>query len=198
MGAHRPAARRGPARHRLRPGHRHRRPERARRRDGGRRPGSRDPRGRSDRGPRRRAPSAARPRHPEADRAPREGDEAARDEPVRRAGGYVQTDVDAWLAQALATGRGHYADSAAGLLPAPVRVHTTALLTAPHRLAPDTDTDVDELGFAARLTAAGPAATRELTAFLTCTADTTGGPVVSGDQPRPACGSVRQDRRIRW
>ncbi|MCZ9345077.1 hypothetical protein NGM37_45760, partial [Streptomyces sp. TRM76130] len=44
---------------------------------------------------------------------PRDGDEAARDELTRRAGGYVQTDVDAWLAHALAAHRGHYRDPAA-------------------------------------------------------------------------------------
>ncbi|XMN04674.1 hypothetical protein ACK8N7_00675 [Streptomyces griseobrunneus] len=33
---------------------------------------------------------------------PRDGDEAVRDELTRRAGGYVQADVDAWLARALA------------------------------------------------------------------------------------------------
>jgi hypothetical protein len=37
---------------------------------------------------------------------PREGDEAARDELTRRAGSYVQKDVDAWLAHALAAHRG--------------------------------------------------------------------------------------------
>ncbi|MFI1314615.1 hypothetical protein ACH4TS_31445 [Streptomyces albidoflavus] len=56
------------------------------------------------------------------DRAePRDGDEAVRDELTRRAGGYVQADVDAWLARALAAHRGHYRDpadreAAAGLL----------------------------------------------------------------------------------
>ncbi|MEV4190331.1 hypothetical protein [Streptomyces toxytricini] len=39
---------------------------------------------------------------------PAGGDEAARDELTRRAGGYVQADVDAWLAYALAVHRGHY------------------------------------------------------------------------------------------
>ncbi|MGW4596981.1 hypothetical protein ACWEOA_16980 [Streptomyces sp. NPDC004457] len=55
---------------------------------------------------------------------PRDGDEAVRDELTRRAGGYVQTDVDAWLAHALAAHGGHYRDpvareAAAGLLPPP-------------------------------------------------------------------------------
>ncbi|MFE0777110.1 hypothetical protein [Streptomyces sp. NPDC058861] len=101
--------------------------------------------------------------------APRRGDEDARDALAQRPGWFlVQDDVDGWLAHALATHRGHYADpatrdTAAGLLPEPVRVHA-ALLAALHRLDPDTD--VDELGFAARLTAADPDAVRELTTFL--------------------------------
>ncbi|MEN2416716.1 hypothetical protein AABB02_01245 [Streptomyces rimosus] len=44
---------------------------------------------------------------------PREGDEAVRDELTRRAGLYVQADIDAWLARALAAHRRHYADPAA-------------------------------------------------------------------------------------
>ncbi|MGY5061024.1 hypothetical protein ACWDFR_44470 [Streptomyces sp. 900105755] len=32
---------------------------------------------------------------------------------TRRASGYAQAEVDAWFADALATGRGHYADPAA-------------------------------------------------------------------------------------
>jgi len=40
---------------------------------------------------------------------PREGD-AVRDGLTRRAGSYVQTDVDAWLAHALAAHLGHYRD----------------------------------------------------------------------------------------
>jgi hypothetical protein len=44
---------------------------------------------------------------------PRDGDETVRDELTRRAGGYVQADVDAWLAHALAAHRGHYRDPAA-------------------------------------------------------------------------------------
>ncbi|MER8226430.1 hypothetical protein ABTZ58_39295 [Streptomyces sp. NPDC094143] len=39
---------------------------------------------------------------------PRDGDEAARDELTRRADGYVQADVDAWLAHALAAHLGRY------------------------------------------------------------------------------------------
>lgn len=59
---------------------------------------------------------------------PRTGDEAARDELTRRAGGYVQADVDGWLAHALAAHLGHYRDPAAceeatGLLPLPVLAH---------------------------------------------------------------------------
>ncbi|MGW4509846.1 hypothetical protein ACWENO_34930 [Streptomyces sp. NPDC004436] len=44
---------------------------------------------------------------------PAEGDEAVRDELTRRADGYVQADVDTWLAHALATHRRHYRDPAA-------------------------------------------------------------------------------------
>ncbi|MGA5220599.1 hypothetical protein ACPCAE_31625 [Streptomyces cinereoruber] len=51
------------------------------------------------------------------------------------------------------------ARDAAGLLPEAVRVHV-ALLTALHRLAPNSEPGVDELGFAARLTAADPDAAR--------------------------------------
>ncbi|WP_328834972.1 hypothetical protein [Streptomyces europaeiscabiei] len=95
---------------------------------------------------------------------PREGDEAARDELTRRAGSYVQKDVDAWLAHALAAHRGHYADSAArataaDLLPTHLLTHA-ALLTELAHLAPGAD--VDQLAFAARLTAADPEATGDL------------------------------------
>lgn len=74
---------------------------------------------------------------------PRASDEAVRDELNRRAGWYVQTDVDGWLAHALATGCGHYADpaareAAAGLLPPPLLTHA-ALLTELARLVPGTD-----------------------------------------------------------
>jgi hypothetical protein len=44
---------------------------------------------------------------------PRTGDEAAQDELTRRASGYVQADVDTWLAHALAEHRGHHRDPAA-------------------------------------------------------------------------------------
>ncbi|MBH1939114.1 hypothetical protein I5Q34_33480 [Streptomyces sp. AV19] len=112
---------------------------------------------------------------------PRDGDEAARDELTRRAGPYVQADVDAWLARALAAHRGHYADptarqTAAGLLPQPVLAHA-ALLSALARLVPAAG--MDELAFAARLATAHPEATAGLAAFLTRAtepADTDGGP----------------------
>ncbi|WP_244317761.1 hypothetical protein [Streptomyces chryseus] len=100
---------------------------------------------------------------------PREGDEAVRDELTRRAGGYVQADVDAWLARALAAHLGHYADpaareAAAGLLPQPVLAHA-ALLSALARLVPAAAPG--ELAFAARLAAADPEATADLAALLT-------------------------------
>ncbi|MBB4889551.1 hypothetical protein FHS38_005627 [Streptomyces netropsis] len=100
---------------------------------------------------------------------PREGDEAVRDELTRRAGSYVQQDVDAWLARALAAHRGHYADpaareAAAGLLHPPVLAHA-ALLAALTQLVPGAD--VDQLPFAARLAAADSEAAGELAAFLT-------------------------------
>ncbi|WP_329028441.1 hypothetical protein [Streptomyces sp. NBC_00690] len=100
---------------------------------------------------------------------PRTGDEAARGELTRRTGGYAQTDVDAWLAHALATHRGHYRDPAAreaatDLLPPPVLAHA-ALLTELVRLVPNADSD--ELAFAARLATTEPDAARALAAFLT-------------------------------
>ncbi|MFD6877009.1 MULTISPECIES: hypothetical protein [unclassified Streptomyces] len=99
---------------------------------------------------------------------PREGDEAARAELTRRAGSYVQQDVDTWLAAALAAHRGHYADPAAreaatALLPASVLAQA-ALLSALTRLVPGAG--AAELGFAARLTAAAPEAVADLAAFL--------------------------------
>ncbi|GCB51373.1 hypothetical protein [Streptomyces sp. NL15-2K] len=99
---------------------------------------------------------------------PREGDEAVRDELTRRAGSYMQKDVDTWLAHALAAHRGHYADpavraAAADLLPTHLLAHA-ALLTELAHLAPGAD--VDQLAFAARLAAADPEATGELAAFL--------------------------------
>ncbi|MGW1619949.1 hypothetical protein [Streptomyces sp. NPDC002172] len=107
---------------------------------------------------------------------PREGDEAVRDELTRRAGGYVQRDVDAWLAHALAVHLGHYRDpaareAAAGLLPAPVRAHA-ALLAELARLVPAADTG--QLAFAARLATAEPEAAAALAAFLTRAAEPAG------------------------
>ncbi|WP_331759313.1 hypothetical protein [Streptomyces sp. NBC_01579] len=99
---------------------------------------------------------------------PREGDEAARAELTRRAGGYVQGDVDAWLAHALAAHLGHYREpaareAAAGLLPPPLLAHA-ALLTQLAHLAPDVN--VDQLAFAARLATTEPEAASALAAFL--------------------------------
>ncbi|MBG0850333.1 hypothetical protein I2W78_00170 [Streptomyces spinoverrucosus] len=99
---------------------------------------------------------------------PREGDEAARDELTRRAGGYVQADIDTWLAHALAAHLGHYRDpaareAAASLLPPPLLAHA-ALLTELARLVPDVG--VDQLAFAARLATAAPEAAADFAAFL--------------------------------
>ncbi|MEV0694131.1 hypothetical protein [Streptomyces sp. NPDC050388] len=99
---------------------------------------------------------------------PRDGDEAVRDELTRRAGGYVQADVDAWLAHALAAHLGHYRDpaareAAAGLLPPLVLAHA-ALLAELARLVPGAS--VDELAFAARLSTSEPEAAGALAAFL--------------------------------
>ncbi|MFE0887003.1 hypothetical protein [Streptomyces rochei] len=99
---------------------------------------------------------------------PRDGDEAARDELTRRAGGYVRADVDAWLAHALAAHRGHYRDpaareAAAGLLPPPVLAHA-ALLAELVRLVPGVD--MDQLAFAARLATTEPEAAGDLAALL--------------------------------
>jgi hypothetical protein len=107
---------------------------------------------------------------------PREGDEAVRDELTRRAGSYVQKDVDAWLAHALAAHLGHYRDpaaraTAAGLLARPVLTHA-ALLSALAHLAPDTD--MDQLAFAARLATSEPEAAADLAAFLTRATETAG------------------------
>lgn len=112
---------------------------------------------------------------------PCEGDEAVRDELARRAGGYIPTDVDAWLAHALAAHRGHYAgpaarEAAAGLLPQPGLAHA-ALLSALARLVPTAVPG--ELAFAARLATAEPEATADLAALLTRAtepADTDGRP----------------------
>ncbi|MFH8470407.1 hypothetical protein [Streptomyces sp. NPDC017991] len=100
---------------------------------------------------------------------PRTGDEAVRDELTRRAGGYVQADVDGWLAHALAAHLGHYRDpaareEAADLLTPPVLAHA-ALLAELARLVPGAD--VDQLAFAARLATTEPEAAGALAAFLT-------------------------------
>ncbi|GAA1327291.1 hypothetical protein GCM10009647_064990 [Streptomyces sanglieri] len=99
---------------------------------------------------------------------PHEGDETARDELTRRAGGYVRRDIDAWLAHALAAHLGHYRDQAArekaaGLLPPPLLAHA-GLLTELIRLAPGVG--VDQLVFAARLATTEPEATDALAVFL--------------------------------
>ncbi|MFE4580177.1 hypothetical protein [Streptomyces chartreusis] len=101
---------------------------------------------------------------------PRDGDEAVRGELTRRAGGYVQADVDGWLAHALAAHLGHYRDpaareAAAGLLTPPVLVHA-ALLAELARLVPGAD--VGQLAFAARLATNETEAAGALAAFLTC------------------------------
>ncbi|MFD9623930.1 hypothetical protein ACFWB2_42950 [Streptomyces virginiae] len=97
----------------------------------------------------------------------REGDEAVRDELTRRAGGYVQADVDSWLPYALAVRPGHYHDPAAreavtGLLTPPVLAHA-ALLGELVRLVPG----ADRLAFAARLATTEPEAVGALAEFLT-------------------------------
>ncbi|MGA5565263.1 hypothetical protein ACPCUV_29405 [Streptomyces platensis] len=99
---------------------------------------------------------------------PREGDEAVREELTHRAGGYIQADVDAWLAHALAMHLGHYRGSAAreaaaGLLPPPLLAHAALLAELAH-LAPGTD--VDQLTFAARVAATEPEAADDLAGFL--------------------------------
>ncbi|MFI1786467.1 hypothetical protein [Streptomyces rubiginosohelvolus] len=100
---------------------------------------------------------------------PRQGDEAVRDELTRRADGYVQDDVDAWFARALATHLGHYRapagrkGAAAGLLTPPVLAHA-ALLAELLRLIPGVD--VGQLAFAARLATTEPEAAGNLAAFL--------------------------------
>lgn len=108
---------------------------------------------------------------------PRAGDEAVRDELSRRAGWYIQTDVDGWLAHALAARTGHYADpaartAAAGLLPPPLLTHA-ALLAALARLVPGADQS--QMAFAGRLAAADTAAADNLTEFLTRAAGTAEG-----------------------
>ncbi|MDX3523753.1 hypothetical protein [Streptomyces scabiei] len=99
---------------------------------------------------------------------PREGDEAVRDELTRRAGWYVQQDVDAWFAHALAAHLGHYRDpaareAAAGLLSPSVLAHA-ALLAELARLVPGAD--MGQLAFAGRLATSEPEAAGALAAFL--------------------------------
>lgn len=87
---------------------------------------------------------------------------------VRRAGGYVQQDVDDWLAYVAATGRGHYADPAArqvaaDVIPGTLLTHI-ALLAALTHLQPDAS--ADQLAFAGRLVNCDPEAASSLSAFL--------------------------------
>ncbi|GAA4703914.1 hypothetical protein [Streptomyces youssoufiensis] len=94
------------------------------------------------------------------------GDEAARDLLDDNLD-YRAAKVDAWLAHALATHSGHYADPAAraaavGLLPAPVRARA-ALLAALARTGTPTDGDLEFVG---RLAQADPGATTALAAWL--------------------------------
>lgn len=112
---------------------------------------------------------------------PREGAKPLGTELTRRAGAYVQADVDTWLAHALAAHLGHYRDPAAreiavGLLPPPLLAHA-ALLTELGRLVPAAG--VVRLACAAGLATAVPEATADLAAFLTRAtepADTAGSP----------------------
>lgn len=90
----------------------------------------------------------------------RTGDEPVRDGLTRRADGYVQAEVDAWLAHAPAAHLGHYRDPAAReeaavLLTPPVLAHAT-LLAELARLVPGAD--VDKLAFAARIATTEPEA----------------------------------------
>ncbi|WP_258308727.1 hypothetical protein [Streptomyces sp. NWU339] len=99
---------------------------------------------------------------------PREGDEAVRGELTRRAGGYVQADVDAWLAHALAAHLGYYRDpaareAAASLLTSSILAHV-ALLAELARLVPGVG--VDQLAFAAGLATTEPEAAGALAVFL--------------------------------
>ncbi|GAA3487601.1 hypothetical protein [Streptomyces cremeus] len=92
---------------------------------------------------------------------PPDGDEAARNEPTRRTGGYVRADIAAWLARALAAHLGHYRDpaarkAAADLLP-PLALAHAALLAELVRLVPGVD--MDQLAFSVRLATTEPEAT---------------------------------------
>ncbi|MFB8166010.1 hypothetical protein [Streptomyces rubiginosohelvolus] len=107
--------------------------------------------------------------------ASRPGDEAAR-ELLDDRGDYHARTVDGWLAHALATHSGHYADPAAratavGLLPVPVRARA-ALLAALARTGAPVDGDLEFVG---RLAQADPDATTALAAWLDKTAAVKGG-----------------------
>ncbi|MFE7614297.1 hypothetical protein [Streptomyces sp. NPDC057496] len=98
--------------------------------------------------------------------ASRPGDEAAR--ALLDDYDYRVPAVDDWLAHALATHRGHYADpdtrtAAATLLPAPVRAHAALLAALARTGAPADDS---ELEFVGRLAQADPDATAALAAWL--------------------------------
>ncbi|MFJ4632878.1 hypothetical protein [Streptomyces sp. NPDC088847] len=78
-----------------------------------------------------------------------DGDEAALDKLTRRVGGYIQADVHAWLAHALAAPPGHHRDLAAREAAADLLTPTVAhaaLLTELARLLPGV---ADHLMFAA-------------------------------------------------
>ncbi|GGQ34165.1 hypothetical protein [Streptomyces roseolilacinus] len=105
----------------------------------------------------------------------RAGDEAARDL-LDENRDYRAAKVDAWLAHALATHSGHYADPAAraaavGLLPVPVRARA-ALLAALARTGAPVDGDLEFVG---RLAQADPRATTALAAWLDTAAAVKGG-----------------------
>ncbi|MFG3042927.1 hypothetical protein ACGFYZ_39110 [Streptomyces sp. NPDC048330] len=106
--------------------------------------------------------------------ASRAGDEAARALLDDR--DYRVTAIDAWLAHALATRSGHYADpdtraAAASLLPAPVRARA-ALLAVLIRTGAPVDGDLEFVG---RLAQADPDATTALAAWLETAAAVKGG-----------------------
>ncbi|MFG2668859.1 hypothetical protein ACGFY6_32055 [Streptomyces sp. NPDC048387] len=107
--------------------------------------------------------------------ASRAGDEVAR-ELLDDRGDYYTGAVDDWLAHALATHSGHYADAdartaAATLLPPPVRARA-ALLAALARTGAPVD---GELEFVGRLAQADPGATNALAAWLDNAAAVKGG-----------------------
>ncbi|MGV9419926.1 hypothetical protein ACWDO6_20780 [Streptomyces sp. NPDC003674] len=123
-------------------------------------------------------PSRAKPPGPTSSRRcassdldqaePAKGDKTIRDQLTRRAGGYIQADVDGWLAHALAAHLGHYRDpavreEATGLLPPPALAHASLLADSP---AWSPDVDMDQLTFAARLATSEPEAAGALALFL--------------------------------